>query len=443
MRSRCLHLMRQTLTTIENVYQNFKNIHIKEGVGNYLKHITIIDARMGRGKSSAAIQYMNRYKGQRCFLYITPYLTEVDRVCELCDFEEPNCDFTSKSNQLKSMMRRRCNIASTHALFTMMDNEALTLARENGYSLIIDESLQIIQGISMATRDRDMLLSNMMSLDKSGLVSWRDKDYDGIFNGYKQMADSGTLYYFAGSLYEVMNPKRFLSFDEVIMMTYMFDGQLQKAYFDYYGFDYTIVGIKHDEEGYVFSDHPDEPPSIDYSGLIHIVGENGYLNEKMNDIGENRTALSAGWFKKRGKAHDDIKALRCNLRNFFERKTGSRSNTRLWTTFKDCEGWMLGPRNRYISSFLPLNARATNAYRNADNVAYLANRFVDPNIAKFFAAKGIKINSDLFALSEMLQFIWRSAIRDGKEINLYIPSRRMRNLLIGWINDTSNGGKPL
>lgn len=391
---------------------------------------------MGRGKSSAAIRYMNQYKGKRCFLYITPYLTEVDRVCELCDFEEPGCDFMSKSSQLKSMMRRRVNIASTHSLFTLMDEEALNLAKENGYSLIIDESLQIIQGVPVSTRDKELLLEHLIVVNEDGFVSWSDADYDGKFSGYKEMADAGTLYYCAGTMYEVMNPKRFSAFDEVFMLTYLFDGQPQKAYFDFYGFDYIVIGVEKDEDGYHFSDKPDAPPSTDYSNLIHIIGEGeDHADSRMNDIGYDRTALSANWFKRRGKVHQDVKTIKNNLRNFFDRKTNSNSDTRLWTTFKECEDWLLGLRGRYASNFLSLNARATNAYRETNCVAYLVNRFVDPNIAKFFATKDIQIDPDQFALSEMLQFIWRSAIRDNKEITLYIPSRRMRDLLLGWIND--------
>ena len=49
------------------------------------------------------------------------------------------------------------------------------------------------------------------------------------------------------------------------------------------------------------------------------------------------------------------------------------------------------------------------------------------------------MDQDGYALSEMLQWIWRSAIRDGKEINLYIPSKRMRTLLTDWIDETSQG----
>ena len=54
---------------------------------------------------------------------------------------------------------------------------------------------------------------------------------------------------------------------------------------------------------------------------------------------------------------------------------------------------------------------------------------------RFLESKGVTVDEDGFALSEMLQFIWRSAIRDNKEINIYIPSSRMRNLLVGWINN--------
>lgn len=44
-----------------------------------------------------------------------------------------------------------------------------------------------------------------------------------------------------------------------------------------------------------------------------------------------------------------------------------------------------------------------------------------------------------WALSEMIQWIWRSAIRDGEDIYIYIPSERMRNLLSDWIDEVSSG----
>lgn len=406
-----------------------------------MKNITVVDARMGRGKSSAAIRYMNRYKGTKSFLYITPYLTEVDRVCELCDFEEPGCDYMSKSAQLKELMRHRCNVASTHSLFGIMDEEALEIAKEQGYSLIIDESLDVIQGVKVSPRDKDIMMDNLVSVDEdTGIVSWLDEDYEGKFDGYKELADAGMLYCCASTMYEIMNPQRFMAFDEIYMLTYLFAGQLQKAYLDYFGFTYNIIGVEKDEHGYYFSDRPDEPPPIDYSRLINIIGLEGAEYEKMNSVGDAKTALSVSWFKQRGKTHPQVRRLRSNMHSFFTRKTNSSAEQRLWTTFKETEEWLLGDRNRYASNFLSLNARATNAYKTANCVAYLVNRFVNPNIVKFFTAKGIEIDSEAFALSEMLQFIWRSAIREEQPINLYIPSSRMRELLIGWMRETNNGG---
>jgi hypothetical protein len=200
------------------------------------------------------------------------------------------------------------------------------------------------------------------------------------------------------------------------------------------------VGVENDDKGFVFSGKPDNPPSVDYSGLIHIIGDDGY-DTRLNDIGDDRTSLSANWFKQRGRSHNDIKTLRNNLNTFFKTRAKSTSEQRLWTTYKDYIEWLLGDRNRYATNFLSLNARATNAYKSANNVAYLVNRFVNPNIAKFFMSKGIEIDADQFALSEMVQFIWRSAIRDSKEILLYMPSRRMRRLFKEWITNIDNGGK--
>ena len=56
-------------------------------------------------------------------------------------------------------------------------------------------------------------------------------------------------------------------------------------------------------------------------------------------------------------------------------------------------------------------------------------------VVKASAMKGFPVNEDVFALSEMVQWIWRSAIREGNPINIYVPSARMRDLLTRWMND--------
>lgn len=403
-----------------------------------MKTVTVVDARMGRGKTSAAIRYMNQNRKDRRFLFATPYLTEVERICGYCDFEEPEGDLGTKSSNLKLKMRMKRNLAMTHSLFYLMDLETLDLARENNYSLIIDESVNVVEKIPTSVKDFHIILDMLTTEDEMGRLIWKDPDYEGRFDDYKSLADHGNLFHLDSALLNITNPDLFTAFDEVIMLTYLFEGQTQKAYLDYFNIPYRVVGVEQDEYGFKFSNGLDCPPPIDLSGLIHIIDR-----KKMNEPFSDRHALSKNWFSKRGASDECICILRRNLNNFFTSVTKADSTHRIWTCFKEDKKKIIGPQCKYSSSFLPMNIRATNEYREATAVAYLVNRFLDPNLTKFFAARGIEIDNDQFALSEMIQFIWRSAIRDNQPITVYIPSERMRNLLIDWMNSISTEGEPV
>ena len=139
-----------------------------------MNKITVIDARMGRGKSSAAIRYMNRYKSTKRFLYITPYLNEVSRICDSCDFDQPDSDHMSKSADLKLRLRMGRNVAATHSLFYLMDKEAVQLIKEKGYSLIIDESIQVVERLNVTNKDFELIVTQLADVDDNGMVSWKD-----------------------------------------------------------------------------------------------------------------------------------------------------------------------------------------------------------------------------------------------------------------------------
>ena len=400
-----------------------------------LKTVTVVDARMGRGKTSAAIRYINENRKDRRFLFVTPYLTEVQRICANCSFEEPADDLGTKSADLKHKMRMRRNVAMTHALFYLMDMEMFGLAKENGYSIIIDESVNVIEKVNTSAKDFTLIINNLTVEGDLGRLTWVDDEYDGRFNDYKALADQGNLYRLDSALLNITSTDLFDAFDEVIMLTYLFDGQTQKAYLDYFNIPYRVVGVERDEYGYRFSDKPDCPPPIDLSSLIHIVNK-----DRMIEPFWGKFSLSKNWFSKRGTDHDEVRLLRRCMNAFFS-STKTDASHRIWTCYKDDVNKLLGSRGKYASSFLPLNIRATNEYREATAVAYLVNRFCDPNLMKFFAVRGISLDDDQFALSEMVQFVWRSAIRDNQPIDLYIPSKRMRDLFINWMNSISQEGE--
>ena len=140
--------------------------------------------------------------------------------------------------------------------------------------------------------------------------------------------------------------------------------------------------------------------------------------------------LSKAWYQL--SVHNNlIVNHKSNTENYFKNITNSKSEEALWTTFKDYQKKIKG--KGYTKGFIPLNLRASNAYRSRFNLAYLCNKYVNPVVKQFFEKNGINVDEDAYALSEMLQWIWRSAIRDGKPINIYIPSKRMRTLLMNWL----------
>jgi len=96
--------------------------------------IKVIDSIMGAGKTSFAIQMMN--ETDKKYLYITPFLTEIERIIRDCpnrSFVQPEKDkHGTKSSHLKELLAEGRNIASTHALFERIDAEAIELIKDHG-----------------------------------------------------------------------------------------------------------------------------------------------------------------------------------------------------------------------------------------------------------------------------------------------------------------------
>src|SRR5262245_54197911 len=114
-------------------------------------------------------------------------------------------------------------------------------------------------------------------------------------------------------------------------------------------------------------------------------------------------------------------------------RTPSAANA--WTTFSKVRKTLA--EKGYARGFIPVNAKATNDYIEKRSLAYLCYIFHQPIIKGFFADRGIQVYEDLHALSEMVQWLWRSQIRRGDPVTVYVPSQRMRELLKMWM--ASNG----
>ena len=87
-------------------------------LGEKAPDVLIVDGIMGCGKTSAMINYVNNAPDNVRFLYITPYLTEVERIKEECkdkNFKDPDTKNKdgSKVTSLETLLTLRENIVST------------------------------------------------------------------------------------------------------------------------------------------------------------------------------------------------------------------------------------------------------------------------------------------------------------------------------------------
>lgn len=395
--------------------------------------VTVVDAMPGKFKTTWAMETMVRYaKGFQHmlpFIYITPYIDEVQRVKAYMkengvDVKEPEAykGKGSKSEHLKKLIAGRCNIVTTHALFDKIDAETLELFRVHMYALFLDEVHEVVKKHEMTEDDLELLTnSNYIEIQEDGQIKWLAEEYDGRFEEFRNLCNLGALFRYGDKIYVWCFPiEVFKYMFETYIMTHLFEGQLQASYYKMYGVEYKMKYVVREEGKCRLIDYKPEYDIQDKEKIkdkIHIY--EGNLNYG------KAISLSSSYLRKADK--ELLKTLKNNVYNYFKHKVKGKSIDNMWTTIKDCKSALSG--KTYTKGFVPLNARATNKYKHKKNLAYVYNRYLNPIDKNFFEQRGVKVNEDLYSLSELLQWVFRSQIREGGEINLYIPSERMRRIL--------------
>jgi hypothetical protein len=410
--------------------------------------IKVVDSIMGQGKTTWAINYMKNNPKER-FMYITPFLDEVERVKqELPKAKSPYVNHKEKKAKLDTLRDYTFNgdtIVTTHALLSRFDLDIQENIQIGEYTLILDEVASIAEEFSFKTEtDKKDFFDYYAYIDEDGYVRWDETKHpiDKYSKGskfYEEMVLclNGHLLSVNDKLMMWELPVNiFKQFKEVFILTYLFQGSIQKPYFDLYNVEYEYLSIK---QGELIPYEP-TPREVkqELSSLINIVN-----NDKLNSIGDEYYALSSSWFRKnvkKGSVYTE--SLRKRGNNFFKTYCKGNAKDNMVTTLKEKyslisdKGWSSSK-----TSYVSFNVRATNNYIHKKNLAYILNVFPHASLAMYFSHRSnkISIDEDDFALSILIQWIWRSRIRnqsapkEDRIINLYIPSKRMRYILQSWL----------
>jgi len=407
--------------------------------------IQVIDDICGAGKTTYIINHIKnelQKENDTRFIYVTPYLDEVKRIREeIPTFKEPvidiNNDFKKKESLLDLIFENE-NICTTHALFRLMDGDLIRLLQQRNYVLIIDEVLDVVSECPISKSDCKIILQECATVDKSNKVVWRDMAYTGKYNEYKRYALNDNLYlynnqnksvaFFWNFPYQV-----FSLFNDTYILTYMFDCQIMAYYLQYHNIVYKKFSLDSNTHKLI----PYTKRKLD-KNLFDIIGDNANVSSKIqkqekkyNSIGKNKTDLSKSWYGKKEGKYSNIQLIEKQLRNV--RETGFKCDTGdlIWTTFKDEANKIKFSGAK--QSFLSCSARAMNQYQDRHFIMYGVNLFLNPILKKYFKQQGIETDEDKWALSMLIQFVFRSAIRNGEKVRMYIPSKRMRKLFLDYI----------
>lgn len=412
-----------------------------------MEKITIYDAIMGSGKTYDAIERMRNYvKNEKKFIYITPFLNEITRIIDSLPIESvstplgrednngkgiygldlelinENGEIDLNANTLKHLNKRTQflkfvtqgkNIISTHALFMDLKKEDFSLFKD--YILILDEVVTPLKITKIGAKDIEILRNEELVIidEETNEVRFIDEDYrDNAFKNVKSLCNNSTVFYLDKYFFVWIFPiEIFNEFKEIQILTYIFDGSLLSAYFKMYNIRYNIISKKSKKE------------ITTIKNLLNI-----YEGQANQTTGLN-TNFSKTWIENLSKTK--ARQISNSTSNLFKRGFKTKSNENAFTTFKDFKSKFAG--KGYTTGFISINARATNDFKHKKSMAYLGNKYFDPQTVSFFRQKGVEVNEDLWALSELIQWVWRGCIREQKPMNLFIPSIRMRNLLKEWL----------
>lgn len=428
-------------------------------VDNY-KPIDIVDGPMGEGKSSYAIEFCNDLDEGERVMYVTPYLDEVSRIIEAASahpFTEPK-EKPSKREHLKDLIGAGESIVLTHELFRSMTPKMFGELKEKEYHLIVDEVINVIDSVEVQSALLKVFMEcGRISIDESNdnKVVWSKESNDDVYGCdaidkirlaalYGKLRVDGSLENSSVKIIKTIPYQAFGGFKSVQVLTYLFHGSVLKGFFDLAGIKYNIKTIEQIDGRYQVVEARDlSEVKAKYRRLINLIDDDKDTRPgRVNDI-ERSLSHTVMTNSKGTRPEGYLKRLSSDIENVIKNKFKiTIKSDVMWTVYKPiiekdgfdlCRYKAMTNKNEY-GCFVPHNARATNNYGDRHNVVYAIDRHLNLDIGQFLKKAGVDISYDTYSLAEMIQFIWRSAIRNNEPINLYIPSLRMRALFKLWLH---------
>lgn len=432
-----------------------------------------MDEIMGTGKSYSALRYIENLalcSGER-WIFCTEYLDEIERRTIENPIAAPfwrtptETGDDTKTDHLIELLKEPDTklIGITHALLLSASNNPFvnTLLKSKGYKLFLDETIDLITpyngvkfGDFLKCLDRKEISIN----DLFGKVEWLVDDsvvtHGNVTSTDKLKKDSnkGIVYSAVQSgsvgdsviLVEIQNEIIFKQFDRIILATYNINNSLFDAYLKVKNIPRVVcrdVVCSRKTTKETIRNNIDFISKYDRQFRGMALSGNWYKAESSTDDYKiiNKTIKAIGDKSGcRGNAHllgFTVPADRLGKQRDTKKVQPTGYPHTVCSVVVDAKGAEQEEHSKALSAYVPCNARASNEYANKTVMVHAFNRYAMVPVTRFLDHYNVEYSNEVFALNELVQWVWRSAIRNGEPIKLAILSTRMRDLFVRWLDN--------
>jgi len=394
----------------------------------------------GSGKTTRMIE---GFRPENKYLVILPMLTEVTRIIEGSkdiEFVQPHVNDNeqgTKTSSLEAQLLLGNNIATTHKMYERLV-PMVKAGLLDDYDIIIDEVPNVVRSVRSKSRtsiQEFYVDAGYMDVDVgTGLVrptsKWRQNQEqvsDTLSPKILKYAESGCLYLQDGEMFIWALPQCILSAgNSVTVMTYKAEGSMLLPYLRKLGLSFEVSNDNHLEEDF----------RTKAAELITIEDIGALSKLKLTYSGQEKGVSSSSYYSRVSRS----------LKNLKERRlVGVDINNILITCKKDA--WLKASNDNQPkpgvfaknsrlkdANWISNTTRGTNDFIHCSHLVYLYGQNINLVVARWLGNSSRAFN-DAYALTELIQWVWRSRVRKGEPITLYLPSPRMRRLFEDWLYD--------
>lgn len=397
------------------------------------KQIEVLDALPGCGKTYAAFQHIADNPGKP-WLYLTPTLAELKtRVPEECTkkilvFNILGEDTEDKSEEVLKAFKNRENVACTHALMLRFQDRHIEEIVKGEYQVVCDEELNLISNFPITKQDSDFLLAHKLIevSEDDGKVTFTDKDMslDAKYGDVKQLADMGCLYAAKrkqSMLVTQISPRLINAADRFILLTYQYKGSIMQTFME-------MQGYKHKELNLPLKKTPKEI----VQGLNNLIE---FIETPSVKAVQRKHSLSKSWWDVTSTEKDREEVTKA-IRSVIKASKESIENV-IYTLPKNRvhKGNKTLIKTEYIrkDNFLSCSTRSTCEYEYKSLAIHAYALYPPQAVKAYLQDMGHTVDDDVYALNMLIQWLFRTRIRNDEPVKVSLLSKKMNVLFKTWL----------